>query len=195
VISNLCEALLRAYRDRGKEVSGELLPGLTCAEVEARTSWFPAPLPGPVFELYGWRNGQPEDAWVTENVLWFRDMQFTSLERAKDEYCSMMASYGVDNSRELEGIELRTSFPFASFNGGWYVVPCTGHDLGADYAYPVVSVFQGIDVYFHSIESMLKTCIDWRLASRLVGDDWELPEDRERSIWQQHNPRVLGGAV
>jgi hypothetical protein len=122
-------------------------------------------------------------------------MQFTSLERAKEEYQSMIASYGVGNSRELEGIELRTSFPFASFNGGWYVVPCTGHDLDAEHAYPVVSVFQGIDVYFHSIESMLTTCIDWRLASTLVDDAWELEEGLERAIWRKHNPGVLGGAV
>jgi hypothetical protein len=195
VIGKLCEALLQAYRDRGQDLSAELLPGLSRAEIATRVSWFPAPLPEPLLELYGWRNGQPEDAWSTERVLWFRDMQFTSLERAQEEYQSMMDSYGVGNSREAEGIELRTSFPFASFNGGWYVIPCASHDLDPRHAFPVVSVFQGIDVYFHSIERMLETCIDWRLASKLVNDDWELDEDRERTIWCHHNPGIFGSAV
>lgn len=192
MISDLCEMLLQAHGHRALALNDELLPGLARAEVVARTSWFPAPLPEPLLALYAWRNGQPQDAWGTQNVLWFRDMQFTSLERVRHEYESMMDSYGVGNSRAREGIELRTAFPFASFNGGWYVVPCAGHDFDPRHEHPVVCVFQGVYVFFHSIESMLATCIDWRLASRWVDDAWEIDEDLERAIWQRHNPGILG---
>lgn len=194
-IFTLCDSLVEAYRTRGEDLESALLPGLSQREIESRTRWFPAALPQSLLELYTWRNGQPDDAWNTDKVLWFRDMQFASLERAEAEYRSMMDSYGVGNSRQLEGIELRTSFPFASFNGGWYVVPCQGHDLKPSYPFPVVNVFQGIDIYFHSVERMLETCIEWRLASVRLDDSWELSERKEREIWRRHNPGVLGGAL
>ncbi len=187
MISELCEALLAAHRRHGIDISQDLLPGLPREAIEAETAWFPSRLPDDLIALYGWRNGQPEDAWNSQNVLWFRDMQFTSLQRARDEYVSMMDSYGLDNDPASEGIDLRMCFPFASFNGGWYVVPCEGPRLDSRFPFPVVSVFQGISIYFDSIETMLRTCVDWRVASSWSGDDWELPEHLEMEIWRRYN--------
>lgn len=161
-ILSLCDDLLRAYLDKGQDLSSELLPGISDQEIADQTAWFPAPLPAEVKVLFNWHNGQPNDAWNTEKVLWFRDMQFHSIERAKPEYESMMASYGAE---DWDGTELRTCFPIASFNGGWLVVPCDGHNLGPRFPFPVICVFQGIDMHFHSIEKMLETCIEWRRAS------------------------------
>jgi hypothetical protein len=119
-------------------------------------------------------------------------MQFTSLERARFEYESMMQSYGIGNSRAEDGIELRTSFPFASFNGGWYVFPCEGQDKDKNHPFAIVSVFQGIDVYFHSIHSMLETCIDWKSASIWTeAQGWNLPGQSELKIWRRHNPGLF----
>lgn len=107
----------------------------------------------------------------------------------------MMQSYGVGNSRASEGIELRTSFPFASFNGGWYVLPCAGHDLDARHLLPVVSVFQGIGIHFFSLEAMLDTCAEWALASSCGANGLELSEQSEMTIWQRHNPGLFGRAA
>jgi hypothetical protein len=186
-----CEALLAAYRAKGVNPNAELLPGIAAEELRERTRWFPAKVPMPLIELYGWRNGQPNDAWNTKDVFWFRDMQFTCVERARSEYESMMSSYGVGNSRQTQGVDLRDCFPFASFDGGWYVLPCSGQDLARQHPFPVISVFQGIDAYFHSLEAMCETCTAWRLASSQANDVWELPEEEERVIWQRYNPGVL----
>ena len=194
-IRELCEQLLAAYQAKGQDPSSELLPGLPDGEISAQTSWFPSKLPEHLYALYRWRNGQPQGTWNTERVFWFRDMQFTSLERARFEYESMMDSYGVGNSRESEGIELRSCFPFASFNGGWYVMPCDGQDLDARHSYPVVSVFQGIGIHYFSLESMLKTCIEWILASTWRERHPELPRQAEMAIWQKHNPGLFGYAT
>lgn len=39
MIANLCEALVRAYRDRGRDLNGELLPGLTRAN-SYQSPWY-----------------------------------------------------------------------------------------------------------------------------------------------------------
>lgn len=188
--------LVAAYRDKGVDPGPELSPGLTDGQIAALTSWFPGTFPDALCELYRWRNGQPSDAWDTRAAFWFRDMQFCSLERARLEYESMMQSYGVDNSRQVDGVELRTSFPFASFNGGWYVLPCEGQDLDREHQFAVVSVLQGIDVYFHSIETMLSTCLDWRRASSWSeAEGWILSSSEEMEIWRRHNPGVFGDAA
>jgi hypothetical protein len=191
-----CEELLSAYRAKGVDPGPELSPGLTDAQIDELTKWFPARLPDELREPYRWHNGQPNDAWNTRAVFNFRDMQFCSLERAQFEYESMMESYGVDNSRDFEGIELRTSFPFASFNGGWYVYPCDGQDKDPKHPFAIVVVFQDISVHFHSIVSMLATCADWKRASRWSQDEgWDLTPEAEMAIWQRHNPGVFGRAV
>jgi len=159
--------------------------------------WFPAPIPEPLRELYSWRNGQPKDAWESKHVFWFRDMQFTSLQRAAFEYRSMMESYGSVDADNIKyhGIALATSFPFASFNGGWYVIPCAPHTIDRTHPLPVVGVMEGVDVYFHSLEKMLDTCIDWRKHSTWEGDGWKLSESMEMEIWRRHNPGIFGAAI
>jgi hypothetical protein len=195
-ISRSCDLLVAAHQEKGVDPSPELSPGLSDDQISSLTTWFPVALPDALRDLYRWRNGQPEDAWNTRAVFNFRDMQFCSLERARFEYESMMESYGVDNSRAVEGIELRTSFPFASFNGGWYVFPCKGQDVDPRNPFAIVVVFQSVDVHFHSIDSMLATCIEWKQSSTWTeAEGWDLPERVEMEIWRRHNPGVFGDAV
>lgn len=141
-IREKCDALVRAYQAKGVDPSAELSPPACDAELQSVSEWFPASIPEPLQQLYQWRNGQPNDAWQTMAVFWFRDMQFTSLQRAEIEYRSMMETYGADDTENIKysGIALKTSFPFASFNGGWYVLPCEPHTISRVHPLPVVSV-------------------------------------------------------
>ena len=101
----------------------------------------------------------------------------------------MMASYGTfPDFYEL----LASSFPFAAFNGGWLVLPCKRQTLDKRLQRPVISVFQGIDVYFYSLQLMVDTCVDW--VSHPLYDPKEaagFPEALEMEIWRRHNPGIF----
>ncbi len=187
------DTLLAAYEANGaKTIRDSLQPGLSREQIEQACAWFPARVPEPVIELYQWRNGQASDAWSEDFPFWFRDMSFSSLATAATEYASMMSSYGVDNTLEDDGILLATAFPFAAFNGGWYVVPAEGHKLRTDTEFPVVSVMEGIDLFYHSIEKMLDTCNEWVRADSYDLEDSCLEDEvEEERIWLKHNPGVF----
>src|SRR5687767_6825379 len=52
---------------------------------------------------------------------------------------------------------------------------------------------QGITMYYHSIRSMLETCIAWVREPRWTKDsDLGLHPDVEREIWGRHNPGIFG---
>ena len=192
-ITDKLNALLTAYEERGADtIRDSLLPGLSRPEIEKSCAWYPAEIPDPVAELYMWRNGQANDAWSEPNPFWFRDMTFSSLDIAASEYQSMISSYGEGNTLEDDRVVLETCFPFAAFNGGWYVVPSEKHIMNVDSRFPVICVFQGIDWYFISIEKMLDTCIEWVRSDDYNYEDASLDEATERRIWRHHNPGVFG---
>lgn len=181
------DRLLAAYEARGFATADTLLPPLTESELREACNWFPGELPPELIALYGWRGGQEKDAWESEHPFWFRDMSFSSIERAKLEYQSMMSSYGlIPGDRGL----LKYSFPFAAFNGGWYVLPTGGHPFNASLKYPVISVFEGVDVFFYSLEQMVNTCVDW-VSHPDYSDDYSLPSEVELQIWRKHNPGIF----
>lgn len=181
------DRLLAAYEDKGMKVSETLLPALTEYEIIEQCSWFPGELTKEIISLYSWRGGQEHDAWETEHPFWFRDNSFTSLQRVQNEYRKMMDSYGkYPEDHEM----LKYSFPFASFNGGWYVLPTRKHNFNQSLKSPVISVLEGIDVYFYSIESMVSICTEW--VSRPEYDtDYTLPEEIEEKIWKKYNPGIF----
>lgn len=191
-IAQKLESLLSAFEAKGADgIRDSMLPGLSREEIAQRSSWFPASLPEPILELYEWANGQANDAWNEPNPFWFRDMGFLSLEGAAAEYKSMMSTYGIDNALEDDGVLLATSFPIAAFNGGWYVVPAEQHELRTANAHPVVCVFEGIDMLYHSVQKMLDTCNEWVRSSSYAYEDASLDEDEEMKIWEKHNPGVF----
>jgi len=186
-LHKLLDRLLAAYEAKEMNVSDSLLAPISESELVKRCGWFPGKLPPEIVSLYSWRGGQKKDAWESEFPFWFRDNSFCSIDRAEREYKSMMESYGVyPENHEL----LKYSFPFASFNGGWYVFPTKGQPFSSNLKAPIISVLQGIDIHFFSMEKMASTCIDW-VNHEKYGADYSLPEDTEMNIWHKHNPGIF----
>ncbi len=186
-LHSLLNQLLSAFEDKGLHVADSLLPPLSESEVVDRCKWFPGTLPAEIIALYGWRGGQEKDAWEESQPFWFRDNSFTSIARAESEYRSMMSSYG---SFAADHELLKYSFPFAAFNGAWYVIPTGKHPFGKSLPRPIISVYEGIDVYFYSIETMVATCLDW-VSHPSYTKDGTLPREVEMAIWNRHNPGVF----
>ena len=190
-VADKLEALRLAYEAKGQRVSGSLLEGLSPEELRKRTGWFPYDLTAEIYQLYEWRNGQAHDPWDEEFPFWFRDMGFTSAERAEEEYCRIMDSYGAEGDPEMIGLDLSYCFPFASFNGGWYVLACGPQSLRPDLKAPVISVFQGIDAFFNSVPAMLDTCIEWVSHPEYESGASDLGAELEMEIWKKNNPGLF----
>lgn len=179
------DKLLAAYETKGMKVANSLLAPLSEKVVREKCLWFPGELPNEIVSLYAWRGGQEADAWDSDYPFWFRDNSFCSIERAEIEYKSMMDSYGSDpENHEM----LKYSFPFASFNGGWYVLPTGTLTFNTTLKKPIVSVHQGVDIFFYTIETMVDTCVDW--VNHPQYED-SLPDAVEMKIWCKHNPGIF----
>lgn len=140
--------------------------------------------------MYSWHNGQKNDPWNEEFPFWFCGNGFTSVENAEHEYKSMMQSYGRELPPTLIGVDLQFCFPFAAFNGGWYVFPCNGQAISAKVDRPVISVFQGVDILYNSVESMLRTCIAWLKDPAYDQKESKQTEERWLEILEQYNPGI-----
>ena len=180
------EELRLSYEAKGFNVSEALQPGLSAEETTARCSWFPEPLPKEIIALYRWRGGQLESREKKDFPFAFRDCAFVTPADAKLEYESMMKTYGANPA---DAPLLRISFPFAAFNGGWLVMPCAAQTLEPRLPRPVISVMQGVDVHYYSIETMVATAVDWVRHPKY--DGYGLPSDIELEIWQRHNPGIF----
>ena len=184
------ESLRKAFETKGLRVTPSLLPPVDESTLRQRCAWFPAELPEELVALYVWHEGQSVEAWHGDGYpFWFRDCAFSSLQTAESEYRSMMETYGANpTDHDL----LRNSFPFAAFNGGWLVLPCKEQKLDSRLTRPVISVMQGIDVWFYSMELMIETCIDW-VSHPAYGHSGNssIPENEELAIWRKHNPGIF----
>ena len=182
------EAMRQAFEAKGLRVSDTLLPPVDAETLARECAWFPAPLPKELTALYGWRGGQAEDAWSTEYPFWFRDDAFCSLRNAEREYLSMMSGYA--GAPAISGLTLTDCFPFAAFNGGWLVLPCSPQTLDSRLARPVVSVMEGAEIFFYSMQTMVDTCLEW-ISHPLFSADGSLPPAIELAIWRRHNPGIF----
>ncbi|EPW6854147.1 hypothetical protein HJ040_22080 [Vibrio parahaemolyticus] len=192
-VHQLLNELCVCFERKGHLVTSSLLAPLTEKELEAKCSnWFPAEIPTSIKDLYTWKGGQEHDAWEEEFPFWFRDMSFISLEQAETEYRSMNQFYGVDNTLEDDGVLLKDCFPFAAFNGGWFVIPASNHKWSNSFNEPVICVFQGIELYYHSIDKMVKTAIECVQYPTWTTEDPDTPEDVEMKIWKKYNPGIFG---
>jgi hypothetical protein len=153
------DALRVAFDSRSPRTTQHLQPGLAEHEIRAKTAWFPGALPQEIMSLYRWRNGFAEPDGFDGPPFWFRDYVFTPLERVEKNYRSMVETYGaIAPTADL----VANSFPFASLGGGWLVLPAKAQSLQPKLQRPVISVFQGISVFFYSVEKMAETCAAWR---------------------------------
>lgn len=182
------EAMRRAFEAKDLHVSDTLLPPIDAKTLARECAWFPASLPEELIALYGWRGGQAEDAWNTEYPFWFRDDAFCSLRNAQREYLSMMSGYA--SMPGITGLTLTECFPFAAFNGGWLVLPCSAQTLDSRLARPVISVMEGVELFFYSMQTMVDTCLEW-ISHPLFSADGSLPPDIELDIWRRHNPGIF----
>ena len=188
-LHSLLEELRLAFEAVGRHVSTTLMPALSDSELRRKCSWFPGEISPELFAIYSWRGGQKQTNDSSE--FWLRDMILSTPETAEVEYQSMMETYGKYLPSEDVGVELATCFPFAAFNGGWYVFPCGGQALNRTHPRGIISVFQGLDVYFYSMESMLRTCIDWVRHPLYQGNPTQWG-NVEMELWQKHNPGIFG---
>jgi len=190
-ITELLDELRLAHLERGSAVDRHLQPGLPRDELRRRTRSLGLTLPDDVVELYAWRNGQDADAEMSVDALVFRDQKFVDVAGALREYLLIQGHHAPEEDTIPYGFELAEAFPFATHLGSSYVIVCGPHELAGPHPHPIVSVFQGVDLYFHSLETMLRTCLDW-----VRHPSWEaastLPDEVEREVWQRHNPGVFG---
>ncbi len=191
VIFTLCERLADAYELQGVTVRANLRPGVSREVVLKALAPLGIAVPEEVIELYSWANGHIlEEDWDHHRHVRFRDGVFLSVERIVGEYAGVQQFYGQDSTLADDRIDLRSIVPISSYEGAWNVVACGAHLSGTQFDHPVFHVHQGIDMYFHSVESMLRTCIDW-----VSSPHWEhlttLPRDIEMEIWRRHNPGIF----
>ncbi len=169
------ERLRLVFEKAGHPIDNYLQPGLSREEIDARTRELPFRLPEELYALYMWRNGTKQDT----TLFLFRDQFFSSLEE------------GMANLKALPFFGVPKAFPFAAFEGSFYVLPIEPHSADPRYERPVVSVFEGVDVYFLSLSRMLDTVIDWfeQDVRKPVGG--VVQAEREMAVWRQHNPGVF----
>ena len=190
-ITELCNQLADAYEAKGIAVRENLRPGLTTTEILATVAPLQIIVPDDFIELYQWRNGHINefDPDLNRNLK-FRDNKFISLEEAVLEYQNVQEYYGIESTLEQDRVDLKACLPISEFQGSWDVVACGAHLFGSERDHPVIRVFQGIDMYFHSISSMLETCIEW-----VSSPNWKvlhgLPHEEQKEIWKRHNPDVF----
>ena len=81
-------------------------------------------------------------------------------------------------------------FPFASYEGSFWVLPTRAWAHHPLLERPVISVFEGVDVFFYSFATMLDTVTEW-----IVRDVWRpdgaVDQEAELEIWRRHNPGIL----
>ena len=178
MLTDKLERLVDAHEARGVPVRESLAPGVSAAELDALAERVGFDLPDDYRALYEWHNGGP--------LLLFRDNSFCEIgnpdaQRTLDIYSEIGEEDGLDDLP----VDLRRCLPIAEFNGAVYVVPGKGLSQSPLSPNPVVSVFEGIDVYYLSIETMVDTCIEW-----VEQHDWTPTSEapNEMRIWMKHNP-------
>jgi hypothetical protein len=188
-ISEGMERVVEAIRRKGFPLNDSLRPGLSEQEIQDKVGHLTFPLPPEIVELYQWRNGQTPES----QILLFRDQRFLSLDEALDDY-QMIQTYFVPALGGVDvGVDLKSCFPFAGFEGANYVVPCRGQTLVTGYDLPVISVFEGIEVHFLSFRTMADTIVAWYEAGVHRVEDLFVDSTLELRIWKQHNPGLFEG--
>lgn len=183
--------LAMAFEAHGVPVLGNLRPGASDAELDALAHDLGVALPDELRTLYRWRNGHidPNPMAGGGHMLVFRDNVFLRLEDIPAAYAAVSETYAYLQEVDVDpGVDLAACVPIAEFMGARYVVACGEQRLTARSRHPVISVFQGISVFFYSIGSMIDTCIDW-----VEQPDYEPFREapNERAIWLRHNPGVF----
>jgi hypothetical protein len=167
----LLEASLAAH---GFPVA-DLRPGLSREQIARQVEGLDFDLPEELYQLYMWHNGSGDDS----DLLLFRDQQFSPLEVGIGNVAPLATYYGVSGA-----------FPFAELEGSWFVLPAEPFSVDSRFERPVVSVFEGVDVFFHSFVTMLDTVRAW-IDDGVHRPGGVVDADRELVIWREHNPGIF----
>ncbi len=173
------EDLMATYKMAGVETYAELNPSLTRPEVLKLLAPLNLQVPESFLDLYTWRNGCNSD----DCGFQFRDTVFVPLQDAIEFRQNILLDYEAVADEYFNPTYF---LPFSHFeNGLFYGVQCTPIGTPPPESDAVICVSEGIDTYFYTIESMLRTCIDWVCQDALENEELEL------SIWRQHNPGIF----
>jgi len=186
----LLDTLRAAFLAKSCPVDDYLQPGLTAEQIISKTRHLGLTLPDELIQLYTWRNGQSDEAEDATDAFVFRDNIFINLDRAIAEYADVLEYNSDGNSLEDDGVLLKNCFPFAAFQGSWYLVVCGPHRLKTQSRHPVIGVYEGINLYFHSIDTMVKTCTEW-VNHKSWAPASSLDYNLELGIWKKHNPGIF----
>lgn len=185
LIHQLLERYIGVIEARGYPIGKYLNPRLTRSQIAKQSRELPFTPPPEIFQLYEWHDGVNEAC----RISLFRDNQFLSLEQALEEY-ETLCTYYVGERIDY-GVDLSKCFPFASFEGSVYVLPAVSQTLKPEHERPVISVFEGVDVYFRDLPTMIETCIAWYVEGVYQVDDYSVDQKRELEIWQRLNPGIF----
>jgi hypothetical protein len=177
------EILIDEIEKKGGSIRPYLRPALTREDISRRTANFPFFLPDEIIELYQWHDGISTNC----STPLFRDNQFLDLDSAIQEYHLMCEAYADLEDR----VDLARCFPFAGFDGAVYVLPSSSQSLNPELIRPVISVFEGVDIYFLDFSIMLDTCIEWYVQNVHNPVTFSVDERKERAIWLQINPGIF----
>lgn len=183
---NHLNTLILLIQEKNFPIETYLKPGLSRQAIATLTRHLPFEFPEELYTLYQWHNGTDPAC----QFALFRDQLFLSLEDALKEYDKIVYYY-VDELEQLDidfGVDLRHCFPFASFEGSYYVLVCYPME---NKDRPIFSVFEGVEQYFNSFSSLLSTCIVWCQQGVKREYGIELSQDLELKIWKQYNPGVF----
>ena len=169
-----------------------LQPGLTRSAIAQKTAHLPFEFPEEC-QLYMWHDGIGEadyehvDLEKTAPMI-FRDHYLSNLDEALETYCDVREYL---DSKDYEIIEWDTCFPFADLDGSYYFLVCGSHVLANRYQQPIVELDRGINMMFHSFDSMLDTLIKcYQQLDRRSYERYGIL-DRNHHIWAKHNPNIF----
>lgn len=181
---------MAAFEVHGLNVEHNLQPGVSEERLDELGARLGVDLPEPFRNLYRWRNGHVDPD--IPDVLAFRDNVFLRIEDIPKERDQILDTYGMLwNGPDVLMPEVDPSLcvPIAENWGAVYALVCGPHELTDRSPYPILSFFQGVDLFFYSVESMIETCIEW-VEQPGYRHHEEAPNEME--IWLRHNPGVFG---
>lgn len=173
------DQLVEAIEQNGLSIQRCVQPGLDEVTIANHLAPLNVSVPADLQALYQWGNGTVELC----DVSLFDEHDFLSIHDALYEYNQLVSVHQTNQA--IFGIDFTKCFPFASFMGSSYVVYCDEKPLHG-LQYPVIRIFQGVDLCFLNIEAMIITLTEWYQsgAYRLK----TLNEPLKLQIWHRINP-------
>ncbi len=190
---------LQTIESQGYPLNDDLNPGLDRSEILTLTKFFPKEISEEIIELYQWRNEQIHGEWHESfdyGFSLFRDNYFIPLNLVEAYYQTIQKYYiHSDYDKYLHQV-----FLFATFEGSTWVICCGEQPLKPELKQPIVSVFEGTEVYFFDIALMLDTIVAlYQEGAYTIKPDrsgnytpmLDVDSNLEKHIWEKLNPGIF----